>query len=433
MRIIKNLIDIDLKNDNNDHLIVNGNNGLIDLIHESEYIILMKWKQFGISCVSPKDKLFLEKLKLRELAVSDNFDEVEYRKNLYEKIKIANKQKTLKYNRVHFVLTYECNFACPYCYEKKDNKTKVMSKKQIDKIFDLHNNNINDIGLFGGEPLLLDNRKIIEYIISKAPNARYSIITNGYTLENYIDLLKQINIVYIQITLDGDEEAHNKTRKLLNGNGTYDKIINNIEVALQNNLPTTIRMNIHNNNIDSCMKIKKIIEDHHRGNNNLFFDIQPIFQCEEDDRNLLFNKLLEEDVNSTKKNYILKNLPPISNFLYNGTKLIPRIKGCYADNYYRFYDPYGDIYTCIASVGNPAKSVGKYWPDYNLFKNSFLERDIFSVPQCKECCYAFVCGGGCANALPDNCCYSTTPNCVTMINEINNTIPYIYKLISKKN
>lgn len=52
----------------------------------------------------------------------------------------------------------------------------------------------SNIALYGGEPLLLQNKEIIEYIISKAPNAKYSITTNGYNIIEFIDILSRIDI-----------------------------------------------------------------------------------------------------------------------------------------------------------------------------------------------------------------------------------------------
>jgi len=43
MRIIKNLISIDLKNENSDYLFVNGINGSADIVHKKEREIVENW------------------------------------------------------------------------------------------------------------------------------------------------------------------------------------------------------------------------------------------------------------------------------------------------------------------------------------------------------------------------------------------------------
>ena len=231
----------------------------LQILYKEEYSILDRWINSTI-VKEENPSLFSNLLKI-EYIVPEQYDENKVREKICANLK--NRQKILynKYCRVHFLLTYACNFACPYCYEHKNNYSKILSKEQVDKIFAIHNNNIKNIGFFGGEPLLPCNKEIIEYIISKAPNATYNITTNGYYLDQYIDILKNINIVSLQITLDGNKELHDKTRILSNGKGTYDKVISGIKCALQHGLPTTIRMNISQDNVDACLKEKEHIED----------------------------------------------------------------------------------------------------------------------------------------------------------------------------
>ena len=51
-----------------------------------------------------------------------------------------------------------------------------------------------------------------------------------------------------QVTIDGPEEIHNRTRFLKNGEGTYRRIINNLLQANEN-LEVVIRVNIQKENI----------------------------------------------------------------------------------------------------------------------------------------------------------------------------------------
>ena len=44
-----------------------------------------------------------------------------------------------------------------------------------------------------------------------------------------VTLLKEIGVKRVQITLDGSKESHDKRRILLNGEGSFNKIIDNIE------------------------------------------------------------------------------------------------------------------------------------------------------------------------------------------------------------
>lgn len=434
MKIIKNLIDIDLKHSDQKHLLINGNNGLADYISPEDYTFLKKWCMYEtIESAEADNPLLYKHMIAREYIVPDSYNEDEIRDRICERLKAKNEKKTQKYCRVHFLLTYACNFACPYCYEQAHRHSNRLSFEQVDKIFSIYNNEIKDIGFFGGEPLLPGNMDLIKYIISKAPSATYNVTTNGYYLDAFIDILEQINVVSLQITLDGSREQHNKTRILTNGRGTYDKIIDNIKLALQRGLPTTIRMNVSPENIDDCLVAKRYIESQNWGNDHLWFDLQPIFQASHSEHDQLYASLFSNDVDATKKNLTLQHLPPISNFLYNKVPLKPMIKACDADCFYRFYDPHGDVYSCIASVGNKRKRIGTYWPEISVEEKSFLTRDITTIPRCRSCKYALLCGGGCANAVsPDND-ITATPNCYTMFNDISNTVPRIYQLLKEQN
>ena len=55
------------------------------------------------------------------------------------------------------------------------------------------------------------------------------IITNGLLLtEELVDRLLPYGLNYVKITLDGDRDTHNRMRPLRGGQGTFDRIIENI-------------------------------------------------------------------------------------------------------------------------------------------------------------------------------------------------------------
>jgi uncharacterized protein len=87
---------------------------------------------------------------------------------------------------------------------------------------------------FGGEPLL--NMPVLYYLAERlhaASTARgteilINIITNGLLLSReMVERLNPLGLNGIKITLDGDRDAHNRSRPLRGGQGTFDKIIAN--------------------------------------------------------------------------------------------------------------------------------------------------------------------------------------------------------------
>jgi uncharacterized protein len=88
---------------------------------------------------------------------------------------------------------------------------------------------------FGGEPLL--NMPVVYYLAERVWNdcqARgvrllINVITNGLLLTpEMIDRLNAFGLNGVKITLDGDKDTHNRMRPLRGGQGTFDKIIENV-------------------------------------------------------------------------------------------------------------------------------------------------------------------------------------------------------------
>jgi uncharacterized protein len=92
-----------------------------------------------------------------------------------------------------------------------------------------------NIGFYGGEPLLEFEliKKCVEYAKEQAEGREitFSITTNATLLsEEIIKYLFENNIM-LTISLDGPKEIHNKKRKFAgSGEGTFDKIMENLEV-----------------------------------------------------------------------------------------------------------------------------------------------------------------------------------------------------------
>ena len=89
--------------------------------------------------------------------------------------------------------------------------------------------------LFGGEPLL--NLPVAYYLAERlwqAAQARgvrmaLNVITNGLLLTpEVVDRLAPFGLNAVKVTLDGDRDVHNRMRPLRGGQGTFDKIIENV-------------------------------------------------------------------------------------------------------------------------------------------------------------------------------------------------------------
>ena len=135
--------------------------------------------------------------------------------------------------QIFYVPTYQCNFACTYCYQESyENPPREQQLAVMDSFFSYLDNNFAGkpfyVTLFGGEPLLPDKltQEYISYFLDEADKRSISlaIVTNGYSLDSYLDRLKKSNIREIQITLDGVGELHDIRRPLKGGQATLKRL-----------------------------------------------------------------------------------------------------------------------------------------------------------------------------------------------------------------
>lgn len=420
MTLIKNIIIIDLKSGDGSALLLNGINGSITKIGKEERDIIERWVIGPITPVSSKEHTVFRYLMDNQF-IMDIDSEMQIKNRVISKLKAKINHNDKSSTKAWFILSYNCNFDCPYCYERGLSNKKILTKEMVDQVFE-QNPGIDRIGFFGGEPFLPSHKEIIMYIISKAPSANFCAITNGYNLHEYIPILRDLNVSYIQVTLDGSEANHNRTRHTRGGQPTYQKIIAGIIECTQFNIPVTIRMNISEANKVDCLSEMARIKKTEWGK-KVQFELQPLFQYSCSERMELQKALFAEEAHP-KENKIFHKMLPLANFLYHGTRLVPILRACDAEQKNRFYDPDGNIYNCILAVGNQYKSIGSYYPTQQFKDKSFLTRDITTIEICKSCKYSLFCGGGCPNALPEDCdIYS--PNCTSLVSELETLIPLI--------
>src|SRR6185503_9095543 len=144
------------------------------------------------------------------------------------------------------LITLQCNFACGYCYQgdredfnqfadKMTLETSARVAAWIEDELDRLKPETFAMTFFGGEPLL--NIPVMYDLAERtwqATQARgikqtLSMITNGLLLTpEVVDRLLPCGLRGVKITLDGDKHTHDRMRPLRGGQGTFDRIIENI-------------------------------------------------------------------------------------------------------------------------------------------------------------------------------------------------------------
>ncbi len=143
---------------------------------------------------------------------------------------------------IELLVTESCNLKCDYCFVRKKrfkNMTFEIGQKAIEFFFNQSENSHDlEISFMGGEPLLnfAIIEKIIRYIENRngdsGKNVGYSLTTNGTLLNDNIISFAKDRMKFL-LSIDGDEETHNKHRKTISGEGSFHLIINNIEKLKQ--------------------------------------------------------------------------------------------------------------------------------------------------------------------------------------------------------
>ena len=148
--------------------------------------------------------------------------------------------------RVTVLTTLQCNFACDYCfqgdhgdYNKHADRMSLDDSARLSAWIEQRLDELKPkrltVTFFGGEPLL--NIPVVYDQAERAFAAcqkrgvtlALGIITNGLLLtEELVDRLLPYGLAYVKVTLDGDRDTHNKMRPLRGGQGTFDRIIENV-------------------------------------------------------------------------------------------------------------------------------------------------------------------------------------------------------------
>jgi uncharacterized protein len=154
--------------------------------------------------------------------------------------------------------TERCNFRCVYCYEdfvigKMKLPVRNGIKNLISKRVERYGLDYLELSWFGGEPLLA--KDVVFDIAAHAANLRQAgaisamggeMTTNGYLLDrDTLTTLVELQQKRYQITLDGDESEHNRTRRSASGVPTFESIWSNLLAAHESDLDFSIILRLH--------------------------------------------------------------------------------------------------------------------------------------------------------------------------------------------
>lgn len=429
-RLSSYVIFTELDDSDNKYMLVHGCTGAIDIASES----IVSYLQ-SEDILTPETAPFSQ--KTWDTLVARGYITAKTAEEEYafagRMAEVFHKRSKL-FNSFIFIPSYDCNFRCPYCIEgqmscdgKKWSK-RAFTREMVDRAYEamleigphkeLHDKQIT---LYGGEPLLAENKEIVTYMIEKGCSLGYCFmaITNGYDLDEFVDLLGPEKLKFLQITVDGMKEWHDRRRVHYRDGGSFDKIVANIGLALKAGVRVNVRVNTDRLNFDSITTLKALFTELGYYDYDNRFSMYAGFLYDSENLNpavdqsapkkaesSYFGTLTELDAK------IRETRPGIScpsdrlfrelyRSIANKKTLAFNSIGCASQSGAYVLDPKGDIYTCMEIVGQSQYVIGNYATPEGIRWNEeerqrWQGRNISTSPTCSRCKYAFMCKGGCA-------------------------------------
>ena len=228
-----------------------------------------------------------------------------------------------------------------------------------------------------------------------------SLVTNGYLLDKgKCDLLNELKIQGIQITLDGPEKLHDMRRFVAGGGPTFQRILANVDTLMNSSYEGIchIRVNLDKHNSEGFPELYALLVERFKGKKLSIYaaPVHASFRCSQHSSCSLD---LQEWADLTFDTYRRSGFMPSGNFYPTGE--IDSV--CVGIAHNRFViGPKGELYKCWEDVGKPAMVVGNIHeadPVTNpeLRAQYSIGTDAYNDPECLACSVLPICGGGCAN------------------------------------
>jgi uncharacterized protein len=422
------LVKVDKQNEV--YAILNSYTRAFDIINNDVHTFLKGKGNSGSISRNTLDKL----VKRGYLTPLSKLEEVKLAKNLLDK---THSESQFKSYNFHFIISYDCNLRCVYCYEDDLlNSNTCLSKEtityqNIDKAFEvikaMHEEERSSkvISLYGGEPFLAENYDVLLHITKRAKeiNHTFKVTSNGYDLDKYFDFLKDNKIFSFQITIDGVEDIHNLKKPHYKNNDSFNKISRNVDYLLKLGAPVRLRINIDSQTIGRINELMNYFETCGWYNYSNFSAYWALLRAEVASKDLQQRAKTCETCNSNQKNSfnqlsLLKHYyeekdkgkidkaikcqdfgiyETLKTMILGNVDFPYRSSFCGSQNGNIIFDPFGDLYSCWDVVGQHKHKIGQYIPDFQIYPEAYDKWFNKKVGDynCVKCKYSPFCGGGC--------------------------------------
>ncbi len=332
-------------------------------------------------------------------------------------------------------LTHECNLRCSYCFGQRYLQPQPEPKAQLLAVGRaclglLHENwrrsreaaapplgrepascaeapseASYNLVFFGGEPLLRFNvlTELVDYgqeLFQEAPDRlSFGITTNALELDEEKAIWLRDHGLTPLVSVDGFGEAHDSYRRDTDGNGSFEKIKENLERARRLGLPFGARVTITNQNVDLVGMMEQLDPIG-------FFNYKFCPLCGGDryaltsgnQRRLAWSYRELGDLFLDR----LKRGEPIRFDAFD--HYLDALANCRATSWCCdaganeiSVNPRGEVFSCYKLAAEPEATMGSIWDDVLYVHRPNLDHAdrVERIPACSRCWIRHVCAGGC--------------------------------------
>lgn len=318
--------------------------------------------------------------------------------------------------------TAYCQLGCHYCgQEHSPNMMSEEAQKQFiertKKKLETGKFTSLSIGWFGGEPLvgLSVIRSLTPQLKALATefNCSYAakIVTNGLALTSKIakELIEDLHITFIEVTLDGTKEYHDIRRMQKSGLPTFSKIFTNIiNLANQKDLEVSlsIRCNVDYQNYEA---VSPLLHELAKANlqDKVKFYVAPIHSWGND----AHKQSLSKEEFAELEIFWLSEMIELGFYPQLIPGRVPIVCMAVSPNS-ELVDAYGNIFNCtevsyVPTYGTPNEYAidhlsGQKMPGSRERLGNFNQKVSQGNYPCSTCKMLPVCGGGCPKSWAEN-------------------------------
>ena len=315
-------------------------------------------------------------------------------------------------NRIllQFHITGRCNLRCKHCY-RTEGDVEPLSYGDVISVFEQFKilreeynkrhgiKKKGHINITGGEPFFRkDIKEILTYLGENREYFTYGVLSNGSFIdEEIIALLKETEVSFVQLSIDGDEAMHDSLR----AKGDYKRVLAKAEELEKNGIRTYISFTANRENFKFLPLVAK--ECRRRKITKLWSDrLVPIGNGEKITDLAITDKEICDYIKTLKKaqgGFLTKLFNKKTVVTMNRALQFINSNGafysCSAGNSLITVDEFGNIMPCRRMpiiTGNVKDTTLKevYYTD-----KTFIALRHTDIPhECIKCKYSYLCKGG---------------------------------------